>query len=190
MLEKLFKPKRKDLFEQRDNALAQGAAKEAKHRAEIEALEADPDYRSYCRALEIQRNLTVLRERYREAASAAQQKIREIENEIRAQDGGKIRVFIRWAQDEKERAGKQIVSRGLVERDRLGMPVGHIITNEKKISEYVDAVDEAINAAKRLELSPSDDVDAEIRNIRSALPMLDAQPEQIDCDAGFAAALS
>ena len=186
----IFKSKRRELIEKRAQLQASAESARAARAMEIERLQSEPDFLIYQHALKIQRDIGKLQEQDREKTSAEHFEIEAVTAEIRATVGDKVAAFLKWAQDEKERAGKQIVAKGTVERNRLGMPVGHLITNEQKIRQYLGAIDEAVLAVRRLEISPSDDIGTELKNIRAALPILDAQPEQIDCDAGFAAALS
>lgn len=185
-----FKSKRASLLEQKAASAAAHEREDAQRGAEIDRLAADPDVLVYRHAIKLEREIKVLQERRREAASTAREKINDLDSEIRVAADSKIREFIRWAFDEKMRVSNQATSRGLVEKNRLGIEGGYLLTNAPAIEAHVAALNTAIAAAKRLEASPNDDAAGELEKIRAAIPIPDIKAEKIPCDAGFAGALS
>jgi hypothetical protein len=185
----IFKSKRRELIEKKNRLETDFERADAERAAEIARLEADPDYRVYCQAIEVQRKIGLLQVSRRQAASEARQEIAAVDAEIRASADENILKFIRWAQDEKLRVSKEIVSKGVLERNRFGDAKGYITSNARKIQEHWAALDTAITAAQRLASSPSEDVAVELQKIRAALPLFEAQPERIDAPAALAAAL-
>jgi hypothetical protein len=186
----IFKSKRAGLFEQKAAAQAAFDREDARFAGEIDRLGGDPDVVAYRHAIKLEREIKLLEERRREAASAAREKIRALDGEICGAADSRIWQFIRWAIDEKTRLSKELMNRGVVERNSFGFQTGYILTNAAAIEGHLVALNSAIAAARCLETLPNDDAADALEKIRASVPIFDAsKTEKIDCGPGLAAAL-
>jgi hypothetical protein len=186
----IFKSKRAALFDKKSQIQAEHERAAAEFAAALELLKDDACYKAWLRALEIQRDIKILEERQREATTAARRELAEVDAELWTSVGKKIRAFLNWAENEKSRVSRELSVKGIIERDRVDHPVGRLITNAPKVHAHVAALNAAIDDAKALAVSPTEDLDAALEKIRAAVPLFDGETEQIDVTPGLASALS
>jgi hypothetical protein len=180
--------KRKELLEQRSQTRADYEAENVKLKAEITAILQDPALVAHRRALDLERQIKELENQLQQAKLTAAQKLNALNDAISAAADPRVTEFIRWASDEKTRVANDIVNRGLLVYNALGVPQGRLVTNADKIGAYVQALNHAIAEAKTLETSNDDAGDA-IANIRASLPVPDFSAEEIQTTAAVAFAL-
>jgi len=91
-----------------------------------------------------------------------------------------ISMLAQSLEDQIEGARKQIVTTGSTSTNMFGKKEGTLSSNRDKVVRHIDALKSAIDKINKLVISDSEDIPGELEQIRSAIPIADFTPEEID----------
>jgi hypothetical protein len=172
----LFNGARKRLIEQRAQAIEQNTQAAEQRLAEIEAAKLDPDYAAYLAALtlKVQTKIRQLEQAHHDAQAAEREKIAAIDAGISGAMDERVTAFLNWVENEKRRASREIVSRGVLDYGRAGIPQGRLVSNADKVTAYLKALDEAASEAR---------LGIDLDSVRGEIPIFDPSPNRAELSA-------